>query len=79
LYYSDGIIPKFYTISYIPKENAKQSVSDDFITELAKRMYPACDALVQVLKPSPQILTKKCEDVHDSLGDFKQQLMYEHI
>jgi len=70
-----GLITKLFT-----KENAKQSVSDDFITELAKRMYPACDALVQVLKPSPQILTKKCEDIRDSLGEFsKQQLMCKYI
>ena len=62
------------------KENSKQSVSDDFITELAKWMYPSCEALLQVLKPSPQILTKKCEDIRDSLGEFiKQQLMCEHI
>ena len=43
-------------------------------------MYPSCEALLQVLKPSPQVLPKKCEDVRDNPGEFiKQQLMREHI
>ena len=61
-------------------KNAKQTVSHDFITELAQWMYPSCNALLQVLKPSPQLLNKKCEDIHDSLGEsIKQQLMCKHI
>ena len=62
------------------KENAKETVSHDFITELAQWMYPSCDALLHVLKPSPQALNKKREDIHDSLDEVsKQQLMCEHI
>ena len=63
------------------KDNGKQAVSHDFITQLAQWMYPSCDALLQVLKPSPQVLNKKCEDIRDSpLGEVsKQQLMCEHI
>ena len=55
------------TVKLFTKETAKQSVSDEFITELAQWMYPSCDALLQVLKPSPQLLNKKCEDIRDSL------------
>jgi len=62
------------------KENAKQPVSDHFITELAKRMYPSCDALLQVLEPSSQILNKKYKDICDSVSEIsKQQLMCRHI
>ena len=62
------------------KELQKMSVSDDFISELAKWMYPSCDALLQVLKPSSRLLSKKCEHIHISLGEnLKQQLMCEHI
>ena len=63
------------------KETVKQSIPNDFITELAQWMYPFCDALLQVLKPSLQLLNKKCEDIRDSpLSDFsKQQLMCEYI
>ena len=69
------LITKLFT-----KETAKQSVSDDFITELAKRMYSFCDALLQVLEPSSKALSKKCADIHGSLGEVsKQQLMCEHI
>ena len=69
------LITKLFT-----KETAKQSVSDDFITELAKRMYSFCDALRQVLEPSSKVLSKKCADIHGSLGEVsKQQLVCEHI
>ena len=61
-------------------ENAKQSVSDDFISELAQCMYPFHDALVRVLKPSSSALNKKYKDICDSLDEIsKQQLMCEHI
>jgi len=70
-----GLIAKLFA-----KDNAKQLVSDDFITELAKRMYPCYDAVLRVLKPSLQILNMKCEDIGDSVGELcKQQLMCEHI
>ena len=62
------------------KENAQLTVSDDFITELAQLMYPVCDALLHVLKPSPQVLNQKCEDIHANLSEsIKQQLMCKHI
>jgi len=62
------------------KENAKQFVSHELITELAKWMYPFCDALLQILEPSPSELNKRCECICDSLGEVsKQQLMCEHI
>ena len=69
------LITKLFT-----KEPAKQPVSDEFITELAKQMYPFCDTLLQVLEPSSRVLSKKCVDIHDSLGETsKQQLKCEHI
>ena len=62
------------------KETAKQSVSDDFITELAQWLYPFHDALVRVLKPSSSELNKKYKDICGSLDEVpKQQLMCEHI
>ena len=61
-------------------ENAKQCVSDDFISELAQWMYPFHDALVRVLEPSSSELNKKYKDICDSLGEVsKQQVMCEHI
>ena len=61
-------------------ENAKQSVSDDFISELAQWMYPFNDALVQALKPLPKVLNQKCESISGSLGEVStQQLMCEYI
>ena len=62
------------------KETAKQPVSDDFITKLAKRMYPFHDTLLQLLEPPSKILSKKCVDIHDSIGEIsQQQLKCEHI
>ena len=70
-----GLITKLFT-----RENAKQPVSDDFITELAKKMYPSCDALQQVLGPPLQTLNNKYKDICDSVGEIsKQQLMCQHI
>ena len=70
-----SLIAKLFT-----KENAKQPVSDNFITELAKRMYPSCDALLQVFEPSLQILNKKYKNICDRVGEIsKQQLMCQHI
>ena len=81
LYFEPYALPTHDVIAKLfAKQNAKQTVSHAFITELAQWIYPSCDALLQVLKPSPQLLNKKCEDINDSLGEsIKQQLMCEHI
>ena len=72
---NQDLITKLFSI-----KNAKMSVSDDFITELAKWMYPFHDALVRVLKPSSSELNKKYNVICDSLDEVsKQQLMCEHI
>jgi len=78
-----GLIAKLFTKeneNLFKKKNAKQPASDDFVTELAKRMYPSCDALLQVLGPSVQILNNKYKDICDGVGEIsKQQLMCQHI
>ena len=62
------------------KENAKESLSEEFISELAQWLYPFHDALVRVLKPSSSELNKKYKDICGSLDEVsKQQLMCEHI
>ena len=64
------------------KETSKCSVSDFFISELAGRLYPYNNIIIQILVPQPRLLSEKLKmDVYslNSLDEMSQQLRCVHI
>ena len=57
------------------KNNAKCTLSDRVITDLASRIYPSNDTLVEVLNPDRTILSERCKKVAENLDENSKEVL----